>query len=181
VLRQRGRRYLRLLSLGCFGRRLSFRLRRGMDLGADAIFMLLSEQDFDVLFAPCRPAAGPQAVPVAPSSPSRTRSPEPLVTGEALVDDARTTTPTRGVAEGVTTSPSVTDTRAGSSLNATEGVETSAGGVGATTSPTVVDVDPIRVVPDGRGTWLKTSLRLTWRREVQKCLAHRYLHLQLRA
>jgi hypothetical protein len=149
VLRQRGRRYLRLLSLGCFGRRLSFRLRRGMDLGADAIFMLLSEQDFDVLFAPCRPAAGPQAVPVAPSSPSRTRSPEPLVTGEALVDDARTTTPTRGVAEGVTTSPSVTDTRAGSSLNATEGVETSAGGVGATTSPTVVDVDPIRVVPDG--------------------------------
>jgi hypothetical protein len=40
VLRQRGRRYLRLLSLGYFGRRLVFRLRRGMDLGADANFML---------------------------------------------------------------------------------------------------------------------------------------------
>jgi hypothetical protein len=40
VLRRRGRRYLRLLSPGCFGRRLSFRLRRGMGLGADAIFAL---------------------------------------------------------------------------------------------------------------------------------------------
>jgi hypothetical protein len=69
--------------------------------------------------------------------------------GEALADDARTTTPTRGMAEGLMTSPPVTDTRAGSSLHTTEGVETSAGEVGATTSPTVVDVDPIRVVPDG--------------------------------
>jgi hypothetical protein len=40
VLRQRGRRYLRLLSPGCFGRRLGIRLRRGMDLGADAIVIL---------------------------------------------------------------------------------------------------------------------------------------------
>jgi hypothetical protein len=43
----------------------------------------------------------------------------------------------------------VTNTRVGSSLHTAEGVETSIGGVGATTSPTVVDVDPIRVVPDG--------------------------------
>jgi hypothetical protein len=90
----------------------------------------LSEQDFDVLFAPCRPPTGPQGVPVAPSSPSRTRSPEPQVAKEALVDDARTATSTRGVAEGATTSPPVTDTRAGSSLHAAEGVETSAGGGG---------------------------------------------------
>jgi hypothetical protein len=41
------------------------------------------------------------------------------------------------------------DTIAGSSLHADEGVETSAGGVGATTSPTFVDVAPIRAVPDG--------------------------------
>jgi hypothetical protein len=86
---------------------------------------------------------------VTPSSPSRTRSPEPQVAGEALVDDARTATPTRGVAEGVTTSPPVTDTRAGSSLHTAEGVETSVGGVGATTSPTAVDVDSIRAVPNG--------------------------------
>jgi hypothetical protein len=53
------------------------------------------------------------------------------------------------MAEGLTTSPPVTDTRAGSSLHTAEGVETSAGEVGAKTSPTVVDVDPIRAVPDG--------------------------------
>jgi hypothetical protein len=66
------------------------------------------------------------------------------------VDDVRTATPTRGVAEGATTSSPVANTRAGSSLHVAEGVETSAGGgVGATTSPTIVDVDPIRAVPDG--------------------------------
>jgi hypothetical protein len=90
-----------------------------------------------------------RGVSVAPSSPSRTRSHEPQAAG-GLVDDARTATPTRGVADrGATTSPPVTDTRAGSSLHAAEAVETSAGGIGATTSPTVIDVDPIRVVPDG--------------------------------
>jgi hypothetical protein len=53
------------------------------------------------------------------------------------------------MAEGLTTSPPVTGTRAGSSLHTTKGVETLVGEVGATTSPTVVDVDPIRAVPDG--------------------------------
>jgi hypothetical protein len=88
-------------------------------------------------------------VSVTPSSPSRTRSPEPQVAGEALVDDACIATPTREMAEGLTTSPPVTNTRACSSLHTAEGVETSVGEVGATTSATVVDVDPIRVVPDG--------------------------------
>jgi hypothetical protein len=88
-------------------------------------------------------------VPVTPSSPSRMRSPEPQVAGEALVDDACTATPTRGMAEGLTTSPPVTGTRASSFLHTAEGVETSVGEVGVTTSPTVVDVDPIRAVPDG--------------------------------
>jgi hypothetical protein len=69
--------------------------------------------------------------------------------GEALADDVHTATSTRGIVEGVTTSPPVTDARAGSPLRTTEGVETSAGEVGATTSPTVVDVDPIRTVPGG--------------------------------
>jgi hypothetical protein len=93
--------------------------------------------------------ARPQGVPVTPSSPSRTRSPEPQVAGEALVDDARIATLTRGMAEGLTTSPPVTDTRAGSCLHTAEGVETSVGEVGVTTSPTVVDVDPIRAIPNG--------------------------------
>jgi hypothetical protein len=69
-------------------------------------------------------------VSVAPLPPSRTRSSEPQVVGEALVDDARTATPTWAVAEGATTSPPVADTKAGSSLHAAEGVETSAGGSG---------------------------------------------------
>jgi hypothetical protein len=43
----------------------------------------------------------------------------------------------------------MTGTRVGSSLHTAEGVETSVGEVGAMTSPTVVDVDPIRAVPDG--------------------------------
>jgi hypothetical protein len=72
----------------------------------------------------------PQGVPVTPSSPLRVRSPEPQVAGEELVDDAHTATPTRGLVEGVTTSPPVTDTRAGSSLHTAEGVETSVGGSG---------------------------------------------------
>jgi hypothetical protein len=98
---------------------------------------------------PCRLVARPQGVPVAPSSPSRTRLLEPHVVGEALADDARTTTPPRGVAEGVAASPPMTDMRAGSPLHTTEGVGTSAGEVGATTSPTVIDIDPIRTVHGG--------------------------------
>jgi hypothetical protein len=88
-------------------------------------------------------------VPVAPSSPSRTRSPEPQVVGEVLADVACTATPPRGVVEGVVASPPVAGMRVGSPLRAAEGVGTSGGDVGATTSPTIIDVDPIRTVPGG--------------------------------
>jgi hypothetical protein len=63
----------------------------------------------------------------------------------------------------VTTSPPVTDTRAGSSLHTAEGVETSVGvggGVGTTTSPIVVDVNPISVVPDGERDVAKDQPRI---------------------
>jgi hypothetical protein len=80
---------------------------------------------------------------VAPSSPSRTRLPEPQVVREVLANDARTATPPRGTVEGMVTSPPVADTRTGSPPHTTEGVRTSAGDVGATTSPTIVDVDPL--------------------------------------
>jgi hypothetical protein len=86
-------------------------------------------------------------VPVAPSSPSRTRSPKPQVVGEVLADDARTATPPRGTVEGVVTSPPVADMRVDSPPRTAEGVETSTGDVGATTSPTIIDVNPIRTVP----------------------------------
>jgi hypothetical protein len=48
----------------------------------------------------------------------------------------------------VTSSP-VADMRAGSPPRTAEGAETSAGDVGATTSPTIIDVDPIGSVPGG--------------------------------
>jgi hypothetical protein len=88
-------------------------------------------------------------VPVAPLSPSRTRSPEPQVVGEALADDAHTATPPRGTVEGVVNSPPVADMRMDSPPRVDEGVETSAGDVGATTSPVIIDVYPIRIVPGG--------------------------------
>jgi hypothetical protein len=88
-------------------------------------------------------------VPVTPSSPSRTRSPEPQVVGEALADDVHTVTPPRGTVEGVVTSLPVADTRVDSPPHAAEVVGTSAGDVRATTSPTIIDVDPIKTVPGG--------------------------------
>jgi hypothetical protein len=98
----------------------------------------------------CRPVTRPQGDLGAPSSPSRTRSPEPRVVGEALADDARTATPPRGAVESRATSPPVAAARVETPQCATD--ETggaSAGGVGATTSPTVIDVDPISAVPGG--------------------------------
>jgi hypothetical protein len=98
----------------------------------------------------------PQGGPVATSSPSRTRSPEPQVVGEVLADDARTATPPRGAVETVVTSPPVASTRVEIPPRAAEAVGASAGDigasardVGATTSPTIIDVDPIRAVPGG--------------------------------
>jgi hypothetical protein len=47
------------------------------------------------------------------------------------------------------TSPPVTNTRAGSPPCTAEGVGTSARDFRATTSPTIIEVDPIRTVPGG--------------------------------
>jgi hypothetical protein len=118
---------------------------------------------------------------VAPLSPSRTRSPEPQVVGEAFEDDARTTTPPRGIVEGVVTSPPVADTRAGSPPQTAEGVGTSAGDVRATTSPKIIDVDPIGTVPGGAEYMVGDQPQVDLPPRVQKHLAHRYLHLHLQA
>jgi hypothetical protein len=59
----------------------------------------------------CRSVAEPQGDLGAPTSPSRMRSPDPTDVGEALADDARTTTPPRGAAESRATSPPVADSR----------------------------------------------------------------------
>jgi hypothetical protein len=89
----------------------------------------------------------PQGAPVAQSSPSRMRSPEPQVVGEALADDART--PPRGAVENVVTLPLVADARVGTPPRVAEVVGTSAGDVGARASPTIIEADPIRTVPGG--------------------------------
>jgi hypothetical protein len=107
----------------------------------------------------CKLVVRPQGVPVAQPSPSRTRSPEPQVVGEALAGDARTTTPPRGAVENVVTSPPVADARVGTPPRVAEVVGTSAGDVGATASPTIIDVDPIRAVPGEVRTWSGTGLR----------------------
>jgi hypothetical protein len=72
-----------------------------------------------------------------------------VVVGEALADDARTATPPRGAVENVVTSPPVADARVGTPPRVAKVVGTSAGDVGATASPTIIDADPIRTVPDG--------------------------------
>jgi hypothetical protein len=86
----------------------------------------------------------------APSSPSRTRSPEPTVVGEALADDAWTASPLRETVGSRTASPPAPDSRVESPPRAVEaGVVTSVGDVGATTPPGVIDVDPISAHPAG--------------------------------
>jgi hypothetical protein len=92
----------------------------------------------------------PQVDLGAPASPSETRSAEPKVVGEALADDACTAAPPRGVVESRVTSPLVLDEMVETPPRVVDaGGVTSAGDVGAMTSPTVIDVDPINAVPGG--------------------------------
>jgi hypothetical protein len=58
----------------------------------------------------CRPEVVPQDDLVTMASPSRTRSPDLKVVGEALADDVRTATPPRGAAESRAASLPVADT-----------------------------------------------------------------------
>jgi hypothetical protein len=97
----------------------------------------------------CRPVTRPQGGLSAPSSPSRTRSPEPRVVGEALADDTRIATQPRGAVESMTTSPPVVAARVETPPRAANARGASAGDVGATTSPTIIDADPISAVPGG--------------------------------
>jgi hypothetical protein len=91
----------------------------------------------------------PQGGLGAPSSPYRTRSLEPQVVGEALADDARTATPPRGAVESRATSPPVADSKVETPPQVAEVGGAYAGDVEVTTSPTIIDVDPISAVPGG--------------------------------
>jgi hypothetical protein len=110
---------------------------------------------FDVSLL-CRPVVVPQHDLGAPASPSRTRSPDPKVVGEALSDDTRTTTPPRGAAESRATLPPVADSRVASPPRAVEAGEgASIGDVGASTSPRIINVDPISARPAGADDLVK--------------------------
>jgi hypothetical protein len=92
----------------------------------------------------------PQGGLGALSSPSCTRSPEPPVAWEVLADDARTATPPRGAVESRTTSPPVAAARVETPPRAAATARgASTGDVGATTSPMIIDADPISAVPGG--------------------------------
>jgi hypothetical protein len=110
---------------------------------------------FDVML-PCRPVVVPQDNLVAPTSPSRMRSPDLKVVGEALADDVQTATPLQGAAESREASPPVENTMVASPLRAVEAGEgTSVGDVGVTTSPRIIDVDPISPRPAGAEDLIK--------------------------
>jgi hypothetical protein len=70
--------------------------------------------------------------------------------GEALADDARTAAPPQGAVESRAVTPPVADSRVETPPCVVEaGGSVSAGDVGATTSPRVIDVDPISARPAG--------------------------------
>jgi hypothetical protein len=85
----------------------------------------------------------------APALPSRMRSADLTVVGEALNDDAHTATPPRGAVESRVTSPPVVVSRVETPPLVVEAGGDSGGDVGATTPPTIIDVDPISARPAG--------------------------------
>jgi hypothetical protein len=97
----------------------------------------------------CRPVTRPQGGLGAPPSPSRTRSPEPQAVGEAVVDDVLTATPLLGAVESRTTSPPVAAVRVETPPCVADAGGAFARDVGATTSLTIIDADPISAVPGG--------------------------------
>jgi hypothetical protein len=98
----------------------------------------------------CRPAVAPQGDLGAPASSSRTRSKELKVVGVVLADDAHTATPPRGAVESRVTSLPVADARVETPPRVADaGGATSTGDVGAMTSLTIIDVDPISARPAG--------------------------------
>jgi hypothetical protein len=132
-------------------------------------------------FLPCRPVTRPQGSLGAPSSPSRMRSPEPHVVGEALADDARTATPPRGAVERRATSPPVADSKVETPPRVVEAGGASSGDVGVTTSPTIIDVDPISAVPGRVEDLVRDQPQIDPVPGGPGNLACRYLHLRLQA
>jgi hypothetical protein len=98
----------------------------------------------------CRSVAEPQHDLGTQASPFRTRSPDPKVVAQSLVDDARTATPPPAADERGATPPPTTDSRTVTLPRADEaGAGGALGDVRTSASPQVIDVDPINVRPGG--------------------------------
>jgi hypothetical protein len=144
-------RCLQRLGLSFLGRSFEFQLLRGKILKTQSY----SLASFDVTLLH-RSVVVPQDDLGTPASPSRTRSPDPKVVGEALADDARTATPPRGAAESRAASPPVADTGVASPPHTVQAGEgTSVGDVGVATSPRIIDVNPINARPAGADELIK--------------------------
>jgi hypothetical protein len=77
-----------------------------------------------------------------------------MVVGEVLADDTHTATPPWGAIEGRESSPPVVDVRVDIPLHVADPVgATSTGDVRATTTSTIIDVDPINARPPGLRIW----------------------------
>jgi hypothetical protein len=125
----------------------------------------------------CRSVAESQRNLGAQASPSRTRSSNPKVVVDSLVDDAGTATPPPVAGERRTTPLPMADLRTGSPPRAGDvGARGVVGDVGTPDSPR-----SLMWTPSAQGllglttTWLRTRLRLARRREVRGHPMHRYL------
>jgi hypothetical protein len=101
----------------------------------------------------------------AQASPSRTRSSDHEVTTQTLDDDARTATPSPAADARTATPLSVADA----------GAQCSIGDIGASTSPPVITMDPINMMPGALDQdLLGTQLKLSRRRRIQRHPVCRY-------
>jgi hypothetical protein len=71
--------------------------------------------------------------------------------------------------------------QAGSPPRTAEGVRTSAGDVGVTTSPTIIEIDPIRSVPGGDEDLVEDQPQIDLALGVLETSSAQYLHLHLQA
>jgi hypothetical protein len=128
------------------------RLLRGKALKTQSLLLVvvvLRMSVFDIVLL-CRPVVVQQRNLGAQASPSRTRSPDPKVVGESLVDDAQIATPPRGAAESRAASPPVVDLRVACPPRCVEAREgATIGDVEVAASPRIIDVDPISSRPTG--------------------------------
>jgi hypothetical protein len=98
----------------------------------------------------CRSDVDPQRDLGAQASPSRTRSPDPKVVAQSLVDDERMVTPPPAADERRMTPPPVTDSRTATPPHADDvGAGGAVGDVGASASPRVINIDLISARPGG--------------------------------